>query len=229
MSLLTREPLRDKVRRVLLDWLITGKLEPGSSISEPQIAEQLGISRTPLREALLKLEFEGFLKSEPGKGFSVRPLSPDTAEDLYRLVGTLEVEALRNAGLPDETLMDELDELDRRRRTSADDHEAVKALRLDQEWHTRLLEACGNRELQAALDLLKNRLYRYEYVFADDFERLGRTGLDQHRAIVDALRDRELDRACELLRDHWDMGAESRPDWLRKTERLSRLDGSESN
>lgn len=221
MSGLVREPLRDQVRRLLLDWLLRGDLAPGSSISEPELARKLEISRTPLREALLKLEIEGFLSSEPGKGFSVRPLTPDTAEELYGLAGTLEGEALEKGGVPPAETLDELEELDRRRTFTVEDHDPEKAVQLDQEWHELLVAGCTNRELQRILRMLKSRLYRYEYVFADDFARLGTEGLEHHAAITGALRGRDLQKALTLLRGHWDMGARTRSAFLRETEALS--------
>jgi DNA-binding GntR family transcriptional regulator len=222
MSILSREPLRDQVRRVLLEWLLTGELEPGAGISEPMLAERIGVSRTPLREALLRLEFEGLLESRPGKGFSVRPLSPDTAEDLYRLAGTLEVQALRDSGIPSEDIMDEMADMDARRRTERDTHDAGTVVGLDQEWHAKLVAGCSNRELRRVLDLVRNRLYRYEYIFADDFERLGAKGLEHHDRILAALRAGDLEEACDVLKRHWEMGAESRSAWLRKVDHVAR-------
>lgn len=221
MSLFRREPLRDQVRTLLLEWLLQGELEPGSSISEPELARRLEISRTPLREALLKLEIEGLLRSEPGKGFSVRPLTPETAEDLYELTGILEVEALKDAGVPPAEAIDQLQEYDRRRTFNFDDHDPVEAIRYDQMWHELLVSRCTNAEMLETLRMFKNRLYRYEYIFADDFSRLGTKGLDHHAAITGALREGDLDEALRVLRKHWEMGARSRSQFLRETEAFS--------
>lgn len=224
MALIVREPLRAQIRRQLLEWLLHGDLRPNANISEPELADELGISRTPLREALLKLEFEGFLKSKPGKGFSVRPLDPETARDLYELAGTLEVQALADAGVPDPERLDELAELDRRRSDLVDargDEEAEEMIRLDREWHELLLRDCANMEMLEVLKIVKNRLHRYEFAFAYDFERLGRKGVRQHQEITARLREGDLEAARELLRKHWGMGARTRSAWLRETERLT--------
>lgn len=221
MTVFRREPLRDQVRTLLLEWLLNGELEPGSSISEPELANRLEISRTPLREALLKLEMEGLLRSEPGKGFSVRPLTPDTAEDLYELTGILEVEALKDGGVPPNETLDELEEFDRRRNFNHEDHDPVEAIRFDWKWHESLVARCTNGELLETLRMLKNRLYRYEYIFADDFARLGTKGLEHHAEITEALREGDMERATALLREHWEMGARTRSDFLREAESLS--------
>ena len=221
MSVFRREPLRDQVRTLLLDWLLSGQLEPGASISEPELANRLEISRTPLREALVKLEMEGLLSSQPGKGFSVRPLTPNAAEDLYELTAILEVEALKDGGIPPAETLDQLEEYDRRRNFNHEDHDPVEAIRFDWEWHEALVSRCTNQELLETLRMLKNRLYRYEYAFADDFARLGTKGLEHHAEITDALRDGDLERATSVLREHWEMGARTRSEFLRETESLS--------
>lgn len=224
MPPIVREPLRAQIRRQLLEWLLHGELRPNANISEPELARELGISRTPLREALLKLEFEGFLRSEPGKGFSVRPLEPDTARDLYELTGTLEVQALADAGLPAPERLDGLEELDRRRGELVDargDEEADEMVRLDREWHELLLNDCDNAELLELLEIVKNRLHRYEFAFAYDFDRLGRKGVRQHGEMTARLREGDLEAALDLLGRHWEMGARTRSAWLRDTEQLT--------
>jgi len=230
MPRIVREPLRAQVRRHLLEWLLHGKLKPGTNLSEPELADELGISRTPLREALLKLEFEGFLKSEPGKGFLVRPLTPETARNLYRLAGTLEVQALTDAGIPDPDRIVELEELDERRLGLVDaqgDERAEEMVRLDRQWHQLLVRGCPNEELQEILRIVKNRLHRYEFAFAYDFERLGRKGVRQHQEITSRLHEGDLESALDALRKHWEMGAQTRSAWLREEERLTTQGGPE--
>jgi len=227
MSLLSREPLREQVRTLLLDWLLRGELAAGSNISESRLAERLGISRTPLREALHKLEYEGFLSSEPGKGFSVRPLDPGTAEDLYRTSGTLESLALGSAGIPDESLLCELEEIDEKRRVSAEEHDGERAVRADDRWHRRLVSGCRNDVLLEILDLVKTRLIRYEHLFADDPDRMGVTGLQEHAGIIARLRAGKLGEARALLEAHFERGARERPQWLRKVEHLSGSEGTD--
>jgi len=221
MSLLSREPLREQVRTLVLDWLLRGELAAGSNISESRLAERLGISRTPLREALHKLEYEGFLSSEPGKGFSVRPLDPGTAEDLYRTSGALESLALENAGIPDESLLRELERLDEERRASSGEHDAEQVVRADHRWHQLLVSGCSNEVLLEILAFVKTRLIRYEYLFADDPSRPGGRGLEEHAGIIARLRAGKLGEARDLLEAHFERGARERPRWLRETDRLS--------
>lgn len=224
-SLISRDPLRVAIRRILLNRLLSGELEPGSSINESKLAEELGISRTPLREALLELKFEGFLDSVPGKGFSVLPLSAETAWDLYLLVGWLEGVALRNGGNQSEDRLGLLEEIEKERQQAEEEQDTELAVRLDARWHAALVSTCSNNECLDVLNLLRRRLYRYEYVFADDLNHLGDSfrhrvagTLDHHRQIIEALRARNLEFAVELLKHHWRTGAEIRSEWLRSAE-----------
>lgn len=217
-----RAPLRTAVRQVLLERLLSGELEPGRGINESRLAEELGVSRTPLREALLELTFEGFVESEQGKGFSVKGLSAETAWDLYLLVGWLEGVALRNAGLPEDSELAGLQAIDAERMEARNQNDIHRTVELDARWHASLISGCSNRECQDILKLLRRRLYRYEYVFADDLHqadglidtRVAAT-LEHHKQIMDALANRNLEFAVELLKHHWRTGAEIRSEWLR--------------
>lgn len=219
MSIITREPLRAKVRRVLLNRLLSGELEPGSSINENRLAAELGVSRTPLREALINLEFEGFIESRQGKGFSVVPLSRKTAHELHTLVGVLEglaMHALRS--LDDERLDDLIAQLERiNRELSAeasrpDGPDPERLIQLGNEWHTVLVGADDNEQLREILALLRQRMYRYTYAFLSERERVpGR--LSQHDEIIEALRQRKIEVAIELVQRHW-IRDEAERGWL---------------
>ena len=89
-----RRNLRSQVRSELLDRMRTGLAKPGESINEVQLAAELGVSRTPLREALIALESEGQITSENGKGFRFVPLSASEFEDLAPVMAALESLAL---------------------------------------------------------------------------------------------------------------------------------------
>src|SRR6478609_8207019 len=85
------EPVYDRVRTAILN----GELAPGAIMSQVSLAEELGISRTPLREALRMLQSEGLIEAEPNRRVRVAPMSPEDLEDLWIIRVTLETEALR--------------------------------------------------------------------------------------------------------------------------------------
>ena len=91
-----RMPLRQEARKAVLEWILDGTLSPGSDVNEASLAASLGVSRTPLREALLALEQDGFLVSETGRGFRVVPLTERDVEEIYPMLWTLEGLAVRD-------------------------------------------------------------------------------------------------------------------------------------
>lgn len=204
---ITREPLRTAVRRVLLDRLMSGELEPGSNINEGDLCEELGVSRTPLRQALLTLEFEGFVDSEQGKGFWVVPLTREAATELYSLVGALEALALEWSPRLEQNALDELEYVNRQR-AKLDTDEVDRRIELDNRWHSLLIGGCPNGQLLKVLGLLKNRLYRYEHAIARGIKRAPQSTAE-HEAIHQAVVAGELDRATALLEQHWCIGIKS--------------------
>ena len=213
-SPISREPIRDKVREILVDRLLDRQLEPGQHINETELAAEFGISRTPLREALLQLASEGLIESEPGRGFRVTEMDVRTGRELFHLVAELEVLALRRTGSLDEETLERLREMDRRRARRPEDHDATEAVALDIRWHRTLVEACPNRQLLELLDLLRQRVHRYEYGQARKFEQIGVRGLEQHASVLEALEKGDTEAAASRLLDHWNYAAHTLDDWL---------------
>lgn len=207
-SEITREPLRTKVRRVLLDRILTGQLKPESRIEESKLCEDFGISRTPLREALLRLHFEGFLESVPGQGFSVRPLDRETASELITIACQMEAVAVR---LTDEFSPEQLESLRRtndERQAKMDDLRAE--VQADREWHATLVGNCGNQRLIQLLDQVRTRLARFAQGFVKDIDRV-EIAVAQHEKIMEALAAGDRDLALERLEEHWEMAIEDLP------------------
>lgn len=212
---ISREPLRQAVRRALFERVIEGELSAGHPISEVKLAEKLGVSRTPLREALIALESEGIVNSRPGRGFFVVPLREDTARDLYELVGILERAGLVASRPFSPDTLEELRELNERRRQSLDAPERM--LKIDREWHKLLLGECRNEQLIRHLRRVKNQLFRYEYAFHEQMTFV-RDAIEDHDAIIDLLRESDREKAAERLERHWRRGLEPVPEWFEEAE-----------
>ncbi|MCC6786395.1 MAG: GntR family transcriptional regulator, partial [Hyphomonadaceae bacterium] len=148
------EAAADTVRAMIVD----GRLAAGDRINEVRLAQQLGVSRTPLREALSGLAAEGALSSVPRIGYFVRPLTLDEFEQIYDIRPLLDPEALRLAGVPDEKRIARLEKL------NADLARAkgLRAIEIDDAWHMELIAGCPNRVLIEMIENMIVRTRRYE-------------------------------------------------------------------
>lgn len=202
MTVITRQPLRSQIRSHLVERLLGGDLEPGTQINESQLTEELGVSRTPLREALLQLEFEGLLRSRPGKGFSVAPLEREEMEELFDLGIELETLGLRMSGGVTDEVLEEMHAVnDRRARLSDQGNDRDTHIELDDRWHRLLVSGCANAQLLELLSLVRNRLYRYIYAFLGEQLEV-KAAIRDHEEIMDALEEGDLELAVERLRQH---------------------------
>jgi DNA-binding GntR family transcriptional regulator len=179
----------------------SGEVSPGQSINEVQLAAELGVSRTPLREALIALESEGQIESENGKGFRFVPLSAKEFEDLAPILANLEGLALELSPL------DELQALGHRLAELAAgfDQELVQhalVVSKDDEWHGLMLSACPNRRLIDVLDNIRQAFHRYESLLVPSDVMVKRVAAE-HAAIAHHLIDGDLPGAVAALKENW--------------------------
>ena len=196
--------LRQSLRSTLLRRIVVGGLEPGKPINESQLASQLKVSRTPLREALLQLEQEGFIRSDERRGFSVERLSAREIREIYPMVWTLEGLALGSSAVCAHLLAPELARINSefgRARSSK------RALDLDTQWHELLTSQSQNRRLHETISGLRLGIRRYETVYMAD-TRLLPESVAQHNAIIDDLKEHNVDTAVMDLEKHWRFGME---------------------
>ena len=211
--MLERRPLRDALLTALRERILLGRLEPGAAISEPALAREFGVSRSPLREALFALEGRGLVESAVGRGFAVRPLEARDAEDAYTILATLDGLALRLAGAP---APDDLEALTRiNDRIQRSPRRARRLFDLDRDWHGLLVARCPNRQLLGMIDDLLTAVRRYDLAY---WREAGDILIShaEHDAIVRALGDGDLERAERLLVAHWLRGIEPVVQWLNR-------------
>lgn len=179
---------------------ISFDLLPGSRVNEIELAERLGVSRTPLREALNRLVSEGFLTVTPGKGFFRRPLDAKEIFDLFELRHSLEVAAApiaiqraSNAAIGQIRDFLEVSREDVPSRTIAD------LVELDESFHEQLMALSGNVEM---LNVLKNVNARIRFVRWIDMENKRATTQGEHIAIIEAVARRDVAETTRLLSGH---------------------------
>lgn len=204
----TSELVADAVRAMIAD----GRLTDGERVNEVWLAQSLGVSRTPVREALNRLASESALTSTPSLGYRVRALSVEEFEELYELRPLLDPEALRMAGIPSEARIQELSRINR---ALAKERDGATAIALDDEFHLELLAECPNRLL---LDFIRNvmqRARRYELALMRETRNVVRA-TEEHERILKALRKRNLKAACAALKQNMQTGRAPILAWLER-------------
>jgi DNA-binding GntR family transcriptional regulator len=209
-----RRNISDDLANAIRQMVVDGAIEPGSRINEVHLSRELGVSRTPLREAIAGLVREGTLMSVPRIGTFAKPLTIEDFEQVYSIRTLLDPEALRLAGIPSKPHIDRLDRLNKRLAAA---HTAEDVIALDDEWHLLLIEKCSNDIL---LDLIRDfmrRTRRYELALMREQENVW-AATDQHQAIIAALRDGDLGRAVDGLRLNMRSGFQPIFQWLKTRE-----------
>ena len=202
---LPRSNLREQVKDVLLQRIVEGDYEPGARIVETRIAQELGVSQGPVREALRDLEQLGCVVHEPGRGCSVRAFSPDDLLEAFPVRAALEALAARlAAGRISEAELAELDSQLARMRRAAGRGDAHDQSQANASFHATIVRAARNHILE--------RQWRMLEPFSRTYLTVSRPGIDllhlsdRHEPVLDALRRRDPDAAAEAMHEHL-MGA----------------------
>ena len=195
--------IRDRVVDALRDAIIAGRLKPGERIRERELVSLLGVSRSPLREAIRILETEGLITSLAYRGARVSELSASDLRDMLDVRIMLETFAARLAiERLDDAVLQAMEEQVRRARAAGAQVDLQSNFDLGLEFHDLLVAACGNRKVAQLHENLKRHQRRYQH-FA--FTRVGRDirALDEHADIVGALRRRDPAAVEQGLRAHF--------------------------
>lgn len=208
-----RQNLRDQVREELNDWLSDGRLAPGQRLEEERLSRALGVSRTPLREALSVLASEGLVEAVPRRGFRVPRLSAERVRDLYPVIGSLEGLALRLSGPRVRELATDLDGLNER--LSLPHLSPRQRADADRRWHEMLVSRNPNRELASLLGRTRSRVRPY----AGSWDRAAaeiETSRSEHAEIARLLGAGQVDEAAEAVLRHWVRGIRVVAAWVEK-------------
>lgn len=211
---ITRVPLREQVHDAIVERIVREELGPGSRISDSVMAADLGVSRTPVREALLRLEREGFLEADPGRGFFVKPLRRSEVREVYPVLWTLEVLGLRTSPPPGPEVLAELARINAELEAEA---EPERRIDLDDRWHRVLVEGCGNEHLLAMIAGMKSMIRRYEYAYMQNAGFVP-ISTQAHEQIAAALCRGEVDEAARLLEGNWRFPLDRLLEWLERAQ-----------
>lgn len=194
--------LSDRVFDALESEILKGELERGETLSENRISARLGVSRTPVREALQRLEQEGLVKTEPGKGAVVLGISTGDLLDIYEIRIRIEGLAARYAArsITDEQIAEMRGVVELQEFFAAKGD--FRSLRdLDSKFHSMIYDFCTSRILTDTLNSLHHKIERFRRMSMELGGR-GSLSTEEHREICEALASRDEDRAEALLIEH---------------------------
>ncbi|MSU90243.1 FCD domain-containing protein [Rhodobacteraceae bacterium 2CG4] len=207
-------PQGNQAYRALLEEIRTGRLRPGERLRETELAARLGVSRTPIREAIRQLEADGLVAHAPRQGATVRMLDYAEVMELYEMRAVLEGTAARLAAHA--ALDIEIEELESLNGALADAPTAGEAFRLNRIFHAALLDAAKNRFLHKSMVGLSKALMIIGPTTLSETDRRA-AAVQEHQALLDALKARDGQAAEQRMRAHIEASQRVRIRSLRAT------------
>ena len=195
-------PLRDVVFNTLRQGILRGLLPPGLRLMEIQLAKQLGVSRTPVREAIRKLELEGLVVTIPRKGAEVAEITPKDLHDVLEVRCALEAlavelacQAITEEGLAElETYLDKF-------KTLVPTGDINALAECDVAFHDVIINSTNNKRLIQLLNNLREQMYRYRLEYLKD-NSTHPLLIREHQKIIDCLQNRDSEGAKSVISEH---------------------------
>lgn len=208
-------PLRDVVFNTLRQAILRGELKPGERLMEIQLANKLGVSRTPIREAIRKLELEGLVLMIPRKGAEVAEITEKSLRDVLEVRRALEELAVELVceKITDEQIQD-LKDAAEDFKASLKERDITRIAEADVKFHDVIYIATDNQKLIQLLNNLREQMYRYrvEYLKRSDFHQ---QLIDEHEEIIETIESGQKDRAVQVVCQHVDNQVEAVMDTIR--------------
>ena len=197
-------PLRDVVFNTLRRAILKGELKPGERLMEIALADKLGVSRTPIREAIRKLELEGLVVMAPRKGAKVASITERDLNDVLEVRKGMEVLAISLAckRMTGEEL-EKLEIIERDFQRLIESGNLTELAEMDVKFHDTIYQATNNQRLVQLLNNLREQMYRYRMEYLKDIA-VRRTLAEEHKAICQALRERNQQQAEKYVSIHID-------------------------
>lgn len=195
-------PLRDVVFNTLRDAILTGKLVPGERLMENQLADKLGVSRTPVREALRMLELENLVELVPRKGAQVLDMSEKDIVNILEVRSALEglATSLACKKMSKEAVM-QLKALEANFERAVSENDIERFVELDEEFHDMIFAATENDKLVQMFQNLRIQLYRYRMAQAKEDTSMS-TIVAHHRSIIRAIENNDFEEGAMLAQGH---------------------------
>lgn len=187
----------------LRNGILEGTFAPGAQLRDKELAQQFGVSRTPIREALIRLENEGLVRTFPNRSTEVSSIDFHNAFHLYSIVWTLECLALSQAfGSITPEHIQEMIEANERFLEKMKTKDRYSALKADEDFHAVYIRLSENKEIEKIIRELKTRLIRLDLYYFDKVKNALQS-YDEHKKIIDALIQNNLSLTLEAVENNW--------------------------
>lgn len=195
-------PLRDVVFNTLRESILKGEMKPGERLMEIHLADKLGVSRTPIREAIRKLELEGLVTMIPRRGAEVAQISPKGLQDVLEVRQALDALAMELAceRITQEEIRRLRHACDRFREVTRT-RDAVQIAQADVELHDIIVQAGGNERLAQMVGNLSQQMYRYRLEYIKDISQHGRL-IEEHEEIFRCVSTRDREAGARAIKMH---------------------------
>ncbi|WP_419726031.1 GntR family transcriptional regulator [Terrisporobacter petrolearius] len=196
------KPLRDVVFENLRTAILEGNLKAGKRLMEVQLAEQLGVSRTPIREAIRKLELEGLVVMLPRKGAYVANMSFKDLIDVLEIRASLEglAASLASERLRDEDIV-ELERVAKEFEKSVRETDIDTVLKKDVEFHEKIFLMANNKKLYHLITSLWEQVHRFRVTYVSNYE-ASLSLVDEHNRILEAIKSGDSELAKKYATEH---------------------------
>ncbi|MGF6376918.1 DNA-binding GntR family transcriptional regulator [Clostridiales Family XIII bacterium PM5-7] len=201
-DLQNHRPLREIVYEHLKFQILTGKITPGTRMMEVELAEEMGVSRTPIREAIRKLEKEGMVSIEPRRGAYASDISMkdmvdilEVREDLEGLAASLAAERIT------EEQVEELRRITKGYSEAIQNSDTEKIIQFDEKFHKHIVGCTGNNTLIQLSETIQELALRFRYLYYDDFSRYVNMPVE-HKEIIDAITSGDAQTARVVADEH---------------------------
>ncbi|MBR3183893.1 MAG: GntR family transcriptional regulator [Firmicutes bacterium] len=201
-TLQNHKPLREIVYEELKRQIMVGEIAPGTRMMEVELAEEMGVSRTPVREAIRKLEKEGLVTIEPRRGAYASDISAKDMVDILEVRQDLEGMA---AGIAAQRITEEgrleLESIARKYKESVDKEDIEQIIKNDEAFHKYIVSLSGNKTLIKMVSQVQELALRFRYIYYEDFSRF-KNQPTEHQEIVDAIVSGDVNSARVNAEEH---------------------------
>lgn len=203
-SLPIRMSAKERALSQIQRWIIDGTLQPGEKLLDAELAEALGVSRTPIREAFQLLEVQGLVSMHPGKETRVTPIEKDDILKMYPTLAALHALAAEYAA---QTILKEqieaLKEINRQFRHAIESGQPYRAMEVDEQFHNLIIDAADNPYISSFSTSLQMHIRRFKYVFLKQPFTSAFTSAEEHDSIISALENQDSGKASTAMKQNF--------------------------